>query len=776
MPSMFSSHTVVTGGNYHLVNNDSKGAWDRLVDAASPAAFHNSSDRRDPPKCHHNTRVVVLKKVMDWIHGLEPATQHAVIVWLYGPAGAGKSAIAQSIAELCCEEGNLIASYFFSRFDSTRNHPRSLIATIAYQASLCIPNIRERIKAAIDHDPLIFDRSLTVQMSALVIQPLQDYISPNTPAPARVIIIDGLDECEDRQSQVEILATISKALQHHLPFIFLIASRPEHDIRTAFSSGYLKDVTTSVPLDNEHRPSDDIRLFLQDSFTEIKKIHPFRADIPDTWPDDNILESLVKKSSSRGRIHVMASPSHEKSYPLAGQFIYASTVIKFIKSSRHRPPQRLEIVLGLHPAQRDMPFAELDALYMHIFSSVEDPEAVLQISAYKFLTSPVMHWYEGLDLDLLSLAPGNVVQLFCDLTSLVSITVRGQRAVLDIFHASLEDFLLDQSRSQQFWINSKIRHAKFAHRYIHCLKGESANAESTLAAQVKSIIDRPSSHVDDQAPYILIRHFENATANPDLSEDLRQVCIWSILFKTHKVRFFPDILASIEKVGFENWVDLHSHQLHLFDQSAQETIDKMYSWPYLTAFIAVFDLAIEKWSDGGRVVFRLRKNHRNLDKRSFACYMNVLLQYRHFMGKFLTNPTRCGIYGLTGKRYATAAEYFLGYICDHMDHIMQSSYALHQWYYRRRRTAFSPRRRSTTPIRFPAKKIKQRTLMKWEQHRPYLLPRSCSVAFRLALRFLSCVLCQADRSDGLACQRKFWLFTLGIQGMRGGKFLDIWRG
>ncbi|KAF8982500.1 hypothetical protein BDQ17DRAFT_1505788 [Cyathus striatus] len=35
---------------------------------------------------------------------------------LYGPAGAGKSAIAQTTAEECHREGKLAASFFYSRF------------------------------------------------------------------------------------------------------------------------------------------------------------------------------------------------------------------------------------------------------------------------------------------------------------------------------------------------------------------------------------------------------------------------------------------------------------------------------------------------------------------------------------------------------------------------------------------------------------------------------------------------------------------------------------
>ncbi|KDR76646.1 hypothetical protein GALMADRAFT_24628, partial [Galerina marginata CBS 339.88] len=276
-------------------------------------AFHNSNDVDDQPKCHPNTRVAVLEKIMNWIHGLDPEIRDALFMWLNGPAGSGKSAISRSIAELCYEEGILVASYFFSRSDPTRNHGRSLIATIAYQASTRFPDIRDGIIKAVDRDPFVFAHSLEAQILALIVTPLRELIDIgyfNTPDSARIVIIDGLDECIDRSSQVKILTAISTTLQRHqLPLIFLIASRPEHDIRHSFDVGYLKEITTRLALNDDYLPSDDIRLFLLDKFTEIKDSHPFKGHIPPTWPSPEVLESLVDKSS--------------------GQFVYASTVVKF---------------------------------------------------------------------------------------------------------------------------------------------------------------------------------------------------------------------------------------------------------------------------------------------------------------------------------------------------------------------------------------------------------------------------------------------------------------
>ncbi|KDR68249.1 hypothetical protein GALMADRAFT_30253, partial [Galerina marginata CBS 339.88] len=401
-----------------------------LKNAASPAAFHDSADRRDPPKCHPNTRVAILEKLMGWVHGLDPETLNALIIWLHGSAGSGKSAIAQTIAELCAEEGTLLASFFFFRSDPTRNHSRSLIPTIAYQIATHFPSFRERITATIENDPHIFNRSLTKQIPSLIIEPFLAHSTFDFLNSRSLIIIDGLDECEDREGQIDILHMISSLFQQsHLPLTFLISSRPEYDITNTFGDGYLQQITSRLPLDVDYRASDDIRLFLKDQFAHIKQSHPLKAHITDDWPAEEVLNQVVKKSS--------------------GQFIYATTVAKFVKSTRHRPQSRLEIILGLHPAGaiRDMPFSELDELYHHIFRSVLNLDAVLRVLSWRILNDL---WTVPKLEDLLSFDKGEIHLLFCDLHSIVDIRESkfspDEAEYLHIFHASLVDFLLDESR------------------------------------------------------------------------------------------------------------------------------------------------------------------------------------------------------------------------------------------------------------------------------------------------------------------------------------------
>ncbi|TEB20194.1 hypothetical protein FA13DRAFT_1645330 [Coprinellus micaceus] len=73
----------------------------------------NSDERCDAPKCHPETRTAVQEDIISWI-----TTQR--IMWLSGPAGAGKTAIAGSVAETCEDMGLLAGSFFFRHSQGLR--------------------------------------------------------------------------------------------------------------------------------------------------------------------------------------------------------------------------------------------------------------------------------------------------------------------------------------------------------------------------------------------------------------------------------------------------------------------------------------------------------------------------------------------------------------------------------------------------------------------------------------------------------------------------------
>ena len=411
----------------------------------APGAFHNSAERYDALKCHPHTRRAVLKKIMDWV---KDANKVELILWLYGPAGAGKSAIAQTIAELL-EAGLFAAAFFFSRDAAERNDETPLVATLVYQLVKSIPEIRAHVLDALEQDPAVFSCSLQVQIQALVIKPLNAVANDEALASTlfscpRLIILDGLDECRTTSAQTHILNALSTVVKDlHIPLCFLIASRPEQDIRQAFNDqNGLGSLSFSIALDDTYRPDDDIRVFLQSTFDEIKRNHPSRAHLPPLWPSRQDIRGLVEKSS--------------------GQFIFASTVAKYVNSHRHWPLDRLKIIVGQSEPGQETPFAELDSLYHLILSSVADTDKLQDVLMFLVLLGPLQSKKTTTMIErFLFYRPGEIDTILTDLHSIIYVPPPGDEfRELGFFHASLPDYLLDRSRSMDLFLDQGTAYAK----------------------------------------------------------------------------------------------------------------------------------------------------------------------------------------------------------------------------------------------------------------------------------------------------------------------------
>jgi hypothetical protein len=386
---------------------------------------------------------------MDWV---KDADKVALVLWLYGPAGAGKSAIAQTIAELLEEAGLLAAAFFFSRNAAGRDDKTPLVATLVYQLVISIPEIRAHVLEAVERDPAVFSRSIEAQTQALIVKPLNAVATDETLAPIllsrpRLIIMDGLDECRNTSSQTHILNTVSRIIKNlDIPLCFLIASRPEQHIRQMFNDqNGLGSLSFSIALDDTYQPDDDIRVFLQSTFDEIKRNHPSKAHFPTSWPCSEDIRRLVKKSS--------------------GQFIFASTVAKYLNSYRHWPPDRLGVIFGQSDPGQETPFAERDGLYHLTLSSIADVEKVKHVLMIlvlqPFRDSPFGRNTATLIKDFLFYKLGELDMILTDLHSIIYVPPPGDRfGELQFFHASLPDFLLDRSRSKDLFLDQGAAYAK----------------------------------------------------------------------------------------------------------------------------------------------------------------------------------------------------------------------------------------------------------------------------------------------------------------------------
>ncbi|KAJ6490130.1 hypothetical protein C8R45DRAFT_826225, partial [Mycena sanguinolenta] len=273
---------------------------DILHRAVALAAIHDSVESFPQPKCHPETRTRMLNDLREWA---TDSSTGPPITWLYGLAGAGKSAIMQTLARQFQDTKRLGGCFFFKRGHSTRGNGEALFSTIAYQLALNIPWLRTSISHVVENDPSLVARSIEIQMQKLISEPCCPYGDGQPLA----ILIDGLDECQGRDIQDKILRTIRNSPCYYtVPFRFIVASRPEPHIREVFESPFYAG---HCRLLNVEQSFNDVRKYLHDEFARIRREHRTMARIPLPWPFPAVVEKLVDKSS--------------------GHFIYASTIIKF---------------------------------------------------------------------------------------------------------------------------------------------------------------------------------------------------------------------------------------------------------------------------------------------------------------------------------------------------------------------------------------------------------------------------------------------------------------
>ncbi|KAJ7660303.1 hypothetical protein DFH06DRAFT_393268 [Mycena polygramma] len=302
--------------------------------------MHNSAERPPDPACHPGTRESVLDTLRGWSRDDSP---HALLMWLYGCAGMGKSAIVQTFAAECQEDGILGASFFFRRGDPGRGNWKGLFPTLAYQLAASFPQLRDALRQAVEADKLVFGQAMRHQFQKSIVAPFEQ--SPHLPF-RPIVVVDGLDECEDRSDQVNLLKLIIEALwTGAFPVRVLIASRPEAHLREVLQESENFDVCRHLELRADPSAYNDIRRYLCDEFSRVCNCLVGRGvTLENGWPGKDAINHLVEKSS--------------------GTFIYATTVVRYVDDEYSHPAERLKSVLTLHPHST----APLDTLYTQILS------------------------------------------------------------------------------------------------------------------------------------------------------------------------------------------------------------------------------------------------------------------------------------------------------------------------------------------------------------------------------------------------------------------------
>jgi len=247
-----------------------------------------------------------------------------------------------------------------------------------------------------------------------------------------VIIVDALDECDDRHMIANFIDIVARALRdHQLPLRFFFTSRVEEHIREMFATSPALDLTHCLRL-QDFNADIDLHTFFRSRFTTIyQQKRRLMRNVPVPWPSESDLHTLVENSS--------------------GSFIFAFTLTNFVNDGSDLPHRKLRAALESHSG--------LDPLYTQVLQCAPHGRYFTRVlETIITISEPI----SIMDLAcLLRIEGGDVIHALQGVQSIIMVPEDDEQPVR-LFHTSLRDFLVTQARSQSFFISPVASHLQIA--------------------------------------------------------------------------------------------------------------------------------------------------------------------------------------------------------------------------------------------------------------------------------------------------------------------------
>ncbi len=261
-------------------------------------------------ECLEGTRSGVLRQAKDWLED----TKLPNILWISGAPGAGKSAIATTLAKQF--SGKHLCTMVVAKRDfADRRDPRRIWRTLVYNLAGLHAGLKGSIMEA------LFEKSDYSQdeFRDLIVEAVQDqqYLSV-------VVVIDALDECftEDNVDWRELLQTVTGWADLPRTFGLVVTSRDIPEIHRVLAKvGHSISLTTGKGVSTEAKA--DTRVFFRAKFAEMRKDV---KGMPSNWPDDKVVQQLTEYA--------------------AGSFIWAKMVVELVGKLGPQTFDRLEDMLS----------------------------------------------------------------------------------------------------------------------------------------------------------------------------------------------------------------------------------------------------------------------------------------------------------------------------------------------------------------------------------------------------------------------------------------------
>lgn len=358
-------------------------------------------------------------------------------------AGTGKTTISYSLCQALETERVLAASFFCSRLLPECRNVNLIIPSIAYQLARFSQPFMCALLQVLEKQPDAHTRLPHIQFDALIARPLIE-VQDTLPSDL-VVVIDALDECENKESTGHILdVLLSKAT--NLPIKFILSSRPEPEIRAQMvrQTGDQKSSRLVLHELDKGMVQADIDTYL-------------RAALASMNPSESQIATLVDRAGIL--------------------FIYAATAVRYISpgNSRRNPTARLQAVLNASSSEGSNKDKEIDELYTMILqAALEDPNLDPEESDdTKLVLDTVICAQEPLTIAAISglLNLNDISRVRAALEPLWSVLhIVETSELVTTLHASFPDFMFNPSRSKSYHCDARVHHDMLALLCFDCIK------------------------------------------------------------------------------------------------------------------------------------------------------------------------------------------------------------------------------------------------------------------------------------------------------------------
>ncbi|TFY77076.1 hypothetical protein EWM64_g6937 [Hericium alpestre] len=492
-----------------------------------------------------STRMETLATIYHWIKPgdsrladlttdlIQQPTERRVL-WFDGPAGTGKSTIAQTTAAWCDSVDYLGASFFCDRDLDECSNVQLIFPTIACQLGLYSADFRDQVADVLRVEPNIQNSSISRQLQKLIVEPLLAVKSSGA-FPVCAVIIDALDECKDDRATSIILRALAQYIHDLDPLKFFITSRPVQQLNIGFRISRLEDNTQHLAMNSisaEIR-TRDIRRYLQKQLADVAHRYHIRS----SWPSNDELTALVRQAN--------------------GLFIFAATAVRFIQDLRYNDPEaQLRTLLSSQlPISATSPYRFLDALYTEVLHTAFPEIDRASKARLKMVLGSTVLVRDRLPPSsieaLLSLECDTVQKTLHQLHSLV-IVPENDNNTIRLIHPSFHDFLTDRSRctDPNFAVHCKIQHSILAQNCLRTLQHLRKDIcdigdPSKLNIEVPDLDSRVAKHIPLHLQYAC-KHWAFHVANAEISEDIYELLV---VFATEHMLHWLEALSLLGDIG-----------------------------------------------------------------------------------------------------------------------------------------------------------------------------------------------------------------------------------